>query len=542
MTEAGRSQPAEAEAPRQLDVVVIGAGFGGLYALYRFRQTGLSVQVYEAGSGIGGTWFWNRYPGARCDVESLAYSYSFSKELDQEWDWSERYGSQPEILAYANHVADRFDLRRDIEVETRVESAIFDEETGRWVIRTDRGEEVSARFLVTATGCLSARNTPDFPGLEKFRGESYHTGNWPEKGADLAGKRVGIIGTGSSAIQAIPILAEEAGELFVFQRTPNFSMPARNKPMAPEYQDSVRENYDSFRWAFLSGSFGLDFRPSDRLASETPHEERLIEYEKRWEDGGLGFIGAFADTMVSEQANDAAAGFIRTKIRDIVEDQEVADLLCPDTPLSCKRPCSDTGYYETFNRSNVKLIDISDAPIEEIGENGVRSGGRDYELDTLVFATGFDAMTGALLGIDIRGRNGVTLRERWADGPRTYLGLCVEGFPNLFTITGPGSPSVLANMIPGIEQHVDWIADCIQHLKDQGLRHIETTQESENAWGKIVNDIANRTLFTNCNSWYVGANIPGKPRAFMVYIGFPSYVKRCQEVVRNGYEGFELSH
>ena len=412
---------------------------------------------------------------------------------------------------------------------------------------TDRGDHIKARFVICANGTLSKPKLSRIRGMESFAGHSFHTSRWDYAytGTELehlGDKVVGIIGTGSSAIQAIPILAEQAGELFVFQRTPNFSMPARNKPMDPDYQSSVRKNYDSFRWAFLSGSFGLDFRPSDRLASETPHDERLIEYEKRWEDGGLSFIGAFADTMVSEQANDAAAEFIRAKIRHIVEDPEVADLLCPDTPLSCKRPCSDTSYYETFNRSNVKLVDISNAPIEEISENGVRTGGRDYDLDALVFATGFDAMTGALLRIDIRGRNGVTLRERWAEGPRTYLGLCVQGFPNLFTITGPGSPSVLANMIPGIEQHVDWIADCILHLQDRGFRHIETTRESERAWGEIVNDIANRTLFTNCNSWYVGANIPGKPRGFMVYIGFPSYVERCKEVVRKGYEGFELSH
>ena len=525
---------------RDLDFVVVGAGFGGLYALYKFRSLGLSVQVYEAGTGIGGTWFWNRYPGARCDVESLAYSYEFSKDLEQEWNWTERYASQPEILKYANHVADRFDLRRDIALETRVESAVYDEASGRWTVRTDRGDEVTAQYCIMATGCLSARNTPDFPGIDRYRGQHFHTGDWPEEGVDLAGKRVGIIGTGSTAIQAIPILAEESGHLFVFQRTPNFSMPARNTPMDPEYQARVKANYPAFRKPFISGMFGLDFNPNDRIGATATDAERRAEFEARWAAGGLGVVGAFADLFVNPEVNEAAADFIRGQICETVADPEVAELLLPDTPVGCKRPCADTNYFETYNRENVTLVDIRKSPIEELTEGGLRVNGREYDLDAIVFATGFDAMTGALLRIDIRGREGRTLQGKWAEGPKTFLGLGVESFPNLFTITGPGSPSVLANMIPAIEQHVNWIADCITYMSGRGLARIEATEEAETAWVAHVNEIAHRTIYPTCNSWYVGANIPGKPRIFTPYLGFPRYVKRCDEVAASGYEGFRL--
>lgn len=523
-----------------LDVAIVGAGFGGLYAIHRLRQLGLELRVYEAGSGIGGTWFWNRYPGARCDVESMAYSYSFSPELDREWDWSERYASQPEILDYANHVADRFDLRRDIQLDTRIESVHFDESCGRWLLRSDSGEEVSAQFVIMATGCLSSRNTPDFAGLDCFRGQHFHTGDWPEEGVSLEGKRVGIIGTGSTAIQAIPPLAQEAERLFVFQRTPNYSMPARNTEMSEEYRSRVRGQYVEFRKAFLSGLFGLDFNPNDRLAVDTPPETRTAEFESRWAAGGLGLIGAFADLFVSEEANTTAGDFIRGKIRETVDDSEIAELLCPDTMVGCKRPCADTGYYETYNRSNVELIDIRDAPIDEITGDGVVTGGKEYPLDVIVFATGFDAMTGALLRSDIRGVGGLSLGDRWAEGPKTYLGLAIDGFPNLFTITGPGSPSVLANMIPAIEQHVDWIAECLEYMREGGYSKIEAEPDAVEEWVVHVNDVANRTLYPTCNSWYLGANIPGKPRVFMPYLGFPPYKKKCDEVAANDYEGFAL--
>ncbi len=523
-----------------LDVAVVGAGFGGLYALYRLRDKGFRVRVFEAGSGIGGTWFWNRYPGARCDVESLAYSYSFSPELEQEWDWNERYATQPEILEYANHVADRFDLRRDIQLDTRIESIKLEDAGGSWRLRTDAGEEVVTRFCVMATGCLSSRNTPEFPGLDSFEGQSFHTGDWPEQGVDLAGKRVGIIGTGSTSIQAIPHLAQDAGELFVFQRTPNYSIPARNAPMNPEFQSAIKANYAAFREPFLSGLFGLDFGPNDRLAAETEPAERVAEFEQRWNDGGLGFIGSFADLFVDAEANRSAGEFIRGKIRELVDDPATADLLSPDNMVGCKRPCVDTGYYETYNRPNVHLVDIHDAPIEGITPKGLRAKGREFQLDVIVFATGFDAMTGALLRADIRGRDGLELSARWAEGPKTFLGLAIDGFPNLFTITGPGSPSVLANMIPAIEQHVDWIADCLDYMREKGYSRIEAEPAVVEKWVEHVNEIAERTLYPTCNSWYLGANIPGKPRVFMPYLGFPPYKEKCDEVAARGYEGFRL--
>ncbi len=499
------------------------------------------MRVYEAGSGVGGTWFWNRYPGCRCDVESLAYSYSFSRELEQEWSWSQRYAEQPEILRYANYVADRFELRRDIQLETRVEAAHFDEGAGRWGLRLSGGERVDAQFLVMATGCLSAPNTPRFPGLDSFRGPVLHTGKWPEVEPDLTGKRVGIIGTGSSAVQSIPILAERSAHLTVFQRTPNYSIPARNGPLEPETVARVKADYPAFRKPFLGGDFGLDFDPNENSWVDATPEERRAMFESRWEAGGLGIVGSYVDVFTNPEANQSVCEFIRSKIRETVKDPEVAELLSPRTHIGCKRPCADTHYFETYNRPNVKLVNIRNAPIEEIAPEGVRTGGRLYPLDVLVLATGFDAMTGALFRIDIRGRGGRELREKWAEGPRSYLGLATEGFPNFFTITGPGSPSVLANMISGVEQHADWIADCIAHLRSRRLGRIEATRKAEDAWVEHVNDRASRTIYTTCDSWYLGANIPGKPRVFMPYLGFPRYAAKCQDVVAKGYEGFQLS-
>ena len=536
-----RERPATpAGFAQALDVLVVGAGFGGLYALHRFRGMGLAVRVIEAGSGVGGTWFWNRYPGARCDVESLAYSYAFSRELELEWNWSERYATQPEILRYANHVADRFELRRDIQFDTRVESANYEETTGRWLARLSTGESVSAQFLVMATGCLSAANTPQFPGLDSFAGRIVHTGQWPEEGVELAGKRVAIIGTGSSAVQSIPILAEQAEQLVVFQRTPNYSMPARNAPLEPSYQAEVKASYAEFRKPYAGGDFGLDFDPRAHLWTDATPEERRDEFERRWAAGGLGLVGSYADVFTNPEANQAVGEFVRSKIREIVKDPAIAELLSPRTFIGCKRPCADTGYFETFNRANVTLVDISQTQIEAITPRGVRANGREYAADVLVLATGFDAMTGALFRIEIRGRGGVLLRDKWADGPRTYLGLATSGFPNFFTITGPGSPSVLANMIMGIEQHVDWIADCIAHLRSRGLSRIEAERASEDAWVAHVNEIAGRTIYPTCNSWYLGANIPGKPRVFMPYLGLPRYIAKCDEVAAAGYAGFTL--
>jgi cation diffusion facilitator CzcD-associated flavoprotein CzcO len=540
LREVGQIQMSDSQAER-FDVVVVGAGFAGLYALHRLRGLGLSVRVFEAGSGIGGTWFWNRYPGARCDVESLQYSYQFSEALQQEWEWSERYATQAEILDYIHHVAERFDLRRDVQLGTRVVSAVFDQEAGCWTVETEPAGRFSAQYCVMATGCLSSANLPRLPGLEDFSGARYHTGQWPHEAVDFAGKRVGVIGTGSSAIQSIPLIAKEAEHLFVFQRTPNYSVPAHNGPLDPRVVEEVKADYPGFRARNSQTGFGLDTRARDESALAVSAEEREVEYEARWQRGGLPFISSFNDLGSSKEANDTAAEFLRRKIREIVSDPELAELLSPDQVVGCKRLCVDTAYFETFNRPNVTLVDLRSAPIEAITRAGLRSGGVEYALDCIVFATGFDAMTGALLRVDIRGRSGQTLRDKWSAGPRTYLGLATAGFPNLFLITGPGSPSVLSNMIPSIEQHVNWIADCVEHMRERGSSRIEATVGAEDAWVAHVNEVAGETLYPSCNSWYLGANVPGKPRVFMPYLGFPPYVEKCNEVASRGYEGFALS-
>jgi cyclohexanone monooxygenase len=528
---------------RHLDAVVVGAGFAGLYMLHRLRGLGFSARVFEAGDGVGGTWYWNRYPGARCDVESMDYSYSFSDELQQEWTWSERYAAQPEILRYINHVADRFDLRRDIQLSTRVTSATFDEVAGRWTVETDRGDRVSARFCVMATGCLSTTQVPKIPGLDAFRGPRYHTGHWPHEGVDFTGRRVGVIGTGSSAIQSIPIIAEQAAHLFVFQRTPNFSIPAHNAPLDREFERRVKAGYAEFRRQARESRVGFVVERSDASALAVTDDERRYQYEKRWRRGGLGFTATFADLLTNAEANETAAEFCRERIRKVVRDPAVAEVLVPrDYPVGTKRMCVDTRYYETFNRPNVTLVDIRRSPIETVTPDGLRTRDGAYAFDSLVLATGFDAMTGALLAVDIRGRAGRTLREAWAEGPRTYLGLAIAGFPNLFTITGPGSPSVLSNMIVSIEQHVDWIADCLAHLSAHGHATIEATATAQEGWVSHVNEVGHATLYPRANSWYMGANVPGKPRVFMPYIGgVGAYRQICDDVAAKGYEGFALT-
>jgi cation diffusion facilitator CzcD-associated flavoprotein CzcO len=527
----------------ELDALIVGAGLAGVYMLHRLRALGLSARIYEAGSGVGGTWFWNCYPGARCDVESMDYSYSFSEELQQEWHWSERYAAQPEILAYINHVVDRFDLRRDIEFNTRVIEAVFDEAIGRWSISTDRGERVGAQFCIMATGCLSAAQMPRFPGLETFEGDRYHTGHWPHEGVDFTERRVAVIGTGSSAIQSIPIIAEQAAHLFVFQRTPNFAVPAHNAPLDPDYERQVKASYADFRRAQRESRLGFVVESREESALAVAEQERQREYEKRWNRGGLGFGSTFADLLSDKAANDTAADFFRGKIRTIVRDPAIAETLTPkEYPIGTKRLCVDTNYYATFNRNNVTLVDLRKNPIEAITPHGVQTRDVHYPVDAIVFATGFDAMTGALLNIDIRGRTGRSLRQKWEAGPRTYLGIAVAGFPNLFMITGPGSPSVLSNMIVSIEQHVDWIADCIRYLRENGCGSIEAGVEAEDAWVNHVNAIGHMTLYPQANSWYMGANIPGKPRVFMPYIGgVAAYRQKCDEVAAKGYEGFEIA-
>ena len=530
------------------DAIIVGAGFAGLYMLHRLRQQGLRARVFERGDGVGGTWYWNRYPGARCDVESMEYSYQFDPELQQEWDWTERYAAQPEILAYANHVADRYHLRGDIQFHTSVAGAAFNEKNASWQVTTrsahdestGRAEQHHARFLIMATGCLSSSNRPDIAGQSSFAGQTYHTGEWPHDGVDFSGKDVAVIGTGSSAIQAIPEIAKQAELLFVLQRTPNYSIPAHNKPLSRETQAQIKADYAGLRSRAAQSPFGIAYDMNIDSALQAGSEERAQRYEEHWQKGGLGFLGAFGDLLFSGDANDTAAEFVRGKIRDIVDNPRVAEMLSPMQVLGCKRLCADTGYYETFNRDNVILVDLIEEPIQSILEQGVLTSRQVIEVDAIVYATGFDAMTGALNKIDIRGRQGLTLKQKWSEGPKTYLGIGSAGFPNLFMITGPGSPSVLTNMLPSIEQNVEWIAGCIGYLEQTKQQSIEATLEAEEAWVGEVNQLADQTLFPSCNSWYLGANIPGKPRVFMPYIGFPSYVEKCNQVVDEGYAGFDL--
>ncbi|MFI4933005.1 MAG: flavin-containing monooxygenase [Caulobacterales bacterium] len=531
-------------ATASFDAVIVGAGFSGLYMLHKLRGLGFSARVFEAGNGVGGTWHWNRYPGARVDIESQEYSYSFSDELADEWQWTERYASQPELLRYLNHVADRFDLRGDIQLETRVTAAAFDESSKRWTVTTDRGDRVTAKFCIMATGCLSVPKEPDFPGVDTFKGKSYHTGRWPQEGVDFTGQKVAVIGTGSSAIQSIPQIAKQAARVSVFQRTPNFSVPAHNGPVDPAIVQDWKDHRREYHQKVLESGFGiLMVDQSEQSALEASPKERQAVYEDRWARGGFSLIGAYADIIADKAANDTAAGFVRDKIRAIVEDPAVAEKLAPTSyPIATKRLCVDTGYYATFNRENVSLVDLREEPIEEITPAGVRTSKAEYPADSIVYAIGFDAMTGALSNIDIRGRRGASLKEQWSQGPRTYLGLMVAGFPNLFLVTGPGSPSVLANMAVAIEQHVDWIAGCIAYLSDRQVGTIEAKSDAQEAWVAHVNEVAEGTLFPLANSWYLGANIPGKPRVFMPYIGgFAVYRQTCEDVAAKNYDGFVLT-
>jgi cation diffusion facilitator CzcD-associated flavoprotein CzcO len=526
----------------QFDVVIVGAGFAGMQMLHRVHGLGLRARVIEAGSDVGGTWYWNRYPGARCDAESLEYSYQFDESLEQEWEWTERFATQPEILRYANHVADRFDLRRDIRFDTRVDALTYDEAADRWTVSTDDGAQAGAQFVVLAAGCLSSANIPDIRGRDLFGGEQYHTGWWPVDGVDFTGKRVGVIGTGSSGIQVIPMIAQQAGELYVFQRTAAYSLPARNQPIDPELQANIKADYAGFRARnSLMPSAGLSRFPANPASTFTASPaERELAFEYRWARGGPVLLGAYGDIMTDKAANDIAAEFVRGKIRQIVKDPDVAKLLSPKQILGCKRICLDTDYYETFNRPNVHLVDVAAAPIEEFTRMSVRTAVDEYELDVMVYATGYDAMTGPLLRIDIRGRDGLSLREKWSAGPGTYLGLGVPGFPNLFTITGPGSPSVLTNMMVSIHQHVTWIGDCLGYLRERGIASIEASADAAERWVDHVNEAAGRTLYPSCNSWYLGANVPGKPRVFMPLVGFPGYAQICADVAADGYRGFLL--
>ena len=529
------------------DAVVIGAGFSGLGMLHRLRDVmGLSVRVYETGSGVGGTWYWNRYPGARCDSESYIYCFSFSKELLQDWTWSGKYPEQPEILSYLEHVADRFDLRRNIQFDTRVTAAKFWEDTNLWEITTDQGDRVTAQYLITAIGCISTGKVPPIEGLDSFQGDWYHTGAWPHEPVDFSGKHVGVIGTGSSGVQSIPVIARQAKSLTVFQRTPQFTVPARHRAADRRFiEEEVKPNYEEIlekaRWS--QGGGGRE--PIEQSALAVTEAERNRIFEEQWEKGGYEFSGgSFADLMTDRAANDTAADFIRDKIRQTVKDPETCQKLLPhDHPFGAKRGLLDTGYYATYNRDNVHLVDLRQTPIRRITPTSIRTTEREFQLDVIVFATGFDAMTGTFFKIDIRGRNGLALRRKWSEGPKTYLGLQVTGFPNMFMITGPGSPSVLSNMPVSIEQHIDFIADFIAWMRERHVETAEADPRAEEAWVAHVNEVANTTLYVHANSWYLGANIPGKPRVFMPYPGgVGPYRQKCNEVADNSYQGFILTN
>lgn len=534
-----------------LDVVIVGAGFAGMYAIWKLRQSGLALRAFEAGSDVGGTWFWNRYPGARCDITSMEYSYGFSEELQQEWEWSEIMAPQPEILRYANHVADRFELRRHVDFDTRVTAARFDEETNLWEVTTDSDGVFRARFCIMATGCLSVPNVPVIEGQDTFAGEVYHTGNWPPEGVDFTDKSVGIIGTGSSGVQSIPVIAQQARHLTVLQRTPNYNMPANNAPLPEDYQQRIKNNYAEVRKAqhytqlgVSKFSRGLGGLGSDDEPTHTILTTNAEERERALDEEGFEAIRRYNDLGLSPEANELACEMYREQVARMVEDEDTAKGLMPrGYPFGCKRPVIDIGYFETFNRDNVTLVDLRRGGIEHITATGIQTAQGDYDFDILVYATGFDAMTGALQRMDIRGRDGQSLVSHWEHGPRTYLGLQMSGFPNLFTVNGPGSPSVLSNMLVTIEHHVDWINDCINDLDQSGASTIEPDAQAEEAWVRLVFEMADRTMLTaeSCNSWYLGANIPGKPRIFMPYVaGVGAYRSQCEEIVADGYRGFDV--
>jgi cation diffusion facilitator CzcD-associated flavoprotein CzcO len=528
------------------DAVVVGAGFGGLYMLQNLRQLDMSVKVFERGGGVGGTWYWNRYPGARCDSESVYYMFSdhFSQQVLDEWSWSERFAAQPEILEYLNFVTDKMDLRRDIQFDTAVTAAVYDEENNRWEITTDDGAHITARFLVTAVGCISTTNLPPFPGLESFTGETYHTGAWPHEPVDFTGKRVAVIGTGATGVQAIPEIAKQAEELWVFQRTPNYDIPARNAPLDDEYVEEVKAEYPQLWEKARASGFGLPYQVIEGSAAEAPSDERQERYQRAWDKGGF-YIGleTYSDFLVNKESNDTISEFIRARIRETVHDPATAELLAPSNhPFFTKRPPLETGYYEAYNREHVTLVDINSEPIESITAKGVRTANREYEVDAIVFATGFDAMTGTLFKMGIKGRDGLKLEKKWADGPSTYLGLTTHGFPNLFMITGPQSPSVLSNMPVAIEQNAEWIAGLIGHMRAADLDYCEADDDAERRWVEHHNEIADATLLLGTNSWWVGANIPGKPRTLYPYVGgVGPFRDICADVAGKGYEGFTLT-
>ena len=525
-----------------VDVVVVGAGFSGLYLLYRLRKAGFSTRVFERGGDVGGTWYWNRYPGARCDVESLQYSYSFDEQLQQDWHWPEKFSAQPDILAYANHVADRFNLKKDIEFNIEVKASWFDENLKTWKITTNTGEEINAQYFIMATGCISTTQIPNIKGLSDYVGNTFHTGDWPHEEVDFSGQSIAVIGTGSSGIQSIPVLAKQAKKLTVFQRTPNYSIPSQNEPMTKKYERSWKDVYSERRKEMRYSAHGSLKDLNDVPALSVDEDQRQELYTKRWAIGGTGFLGSFNDLLTNADANYTAAEYVRQQIKRVVRDKETAEILCPRSyPIGTKRICIDTGYFETYNRENVKLVDIRKKPIQRLVTDGIIVDDQLYPFDSIIFATGFDAMTGSIFNVDIKGRDGLALKEKWNAGPKTYLGLMSASFPNLFMITGPGSPSVKSNMIMSIEQHVDLVIETLLSMRRKGLSVVEPELEAENKWVDHVQEVANKTLFPQANSWYMGANIPGKPRLFMPYIGgVGAYREICEEIVANNYRGFKF--
>ncbi len=526
-----------------LDAIIIGAGFAGMYMLHRLRGAGFRAHVVEAGDGVGGTWYWNRYPGARCDVESMQYSYSFDDDIQQEWRWSERFATQPEILRYANFVADRLDLRRDISFEQRVTSGSFDEHRTLWTLQTESGVPLHASKVITAVGCLSSSNLPQITGIDEFKGRTIHTSNWPRGGVDFTGLRVAVIGTGSSAIQAIPEIAKQAAQLTVFQRTPNFSVPAQNQPLDDDTVEWWKSQYPALRkTARETMRSGTIYDLPVKSALETDPAEVRAEFQRRWDKGGANFAYAFNDLIIDARANELAAEFVRDKIRETVKDPETAEALCPaGYPIFSKRICVDTDYFATFNRDNVLLVDLRKTPLDRVTETGVRTTELTRDFDVIIYATGFDAITGSLTRLNLTGLGGASLAQNWAEGPKAYLGLMTADFPNLFMITGPGSPSVLSNMIVSIEQHVDFLTDLFDHLRRNGIDRVETSAATDAAWAAHVTEVAQATLYPKAASWYMGANIPGKPRVFMPYIGVDAYRRKCDEIAAQGYPGFELT-
>ena len=527
----------------ELDVIIVGAGFSGLYMLYKMRKMNLKALIIERASDAGGTWFWNRYPGARCDIESIEYSYSFSDELQQEWNWSNRYSDQSEILEYINYVVKKFNLKENIVFNTSVKSAKFDEKLKNWIVETD-SKSYSSKFCVMATGTLSSIKQPNFDGLENFKGDWYVTGEWPHEKLDFTSKKVAIIGTGSSAVQSIPVIAEEAKNLTVFQRSPNYTIPANNRPLTEKELSNAKSSYDQIREKAKYTRAGIGYNQfEERKLLDLSSEEIKKELNNRWKMGGQEiFTAGFTDVGVSLEANKIVADFVKSKIREIVKDPNVAKLLSPQDAIGCKRLCADTNYFETYNRENVELIDLNSNPINSITENGILTKNKEFKFDTIIFATGFDAMTGALQAIDITGKNGKKLKQVWKDGPKSFLGLLINGFPNLFTVTGPGSPSVLTNMMVAIEQHVEWISDCINFLSKSNLNEVEADELFQIEWMDHIEEVAKNTLRYTCNSWYVGANVPGKKRVFMPYAGgFGKYREKCDEIAENNYSILRIS-